>query len=156
MLIFLAQSCQDATTKLLEKKIEQLTQEQKSNYMPGYGEIMLAIQTRHTKLGLAGKAKNWPLAKFAVEEIQEGVQKLRKHQASSPYTQHLTMLDPILLQLIDELEKNQPQQFEKLYQSLTTTCNNCHHTTDHGFINIVVPESNPFYNQDFSPTNEIN
>ncbi|MDD4933474.1 MAG: hypothetical protein PHO89_08435, partial [Methylacidiphilaceae bacterium] len=41
-------------------------------YAPGLGEIMSAIQLRHAKLWFAGKAKNWALAAYELDEIQEG------------------------------------------------------------------------------------
>src|SRR5215468_9017848 len=32
----------------------------------------MLIQPRHAKLGLAGKAENWPLATYALKELRQG------------------------------------------------------------------------------------
>jgi hypothetical protein len=34
--------------------------------------MMMLIQPRHAKLGLAGKAENWPLAGYALKELKTG------------------------------------------------------------------------------------
>ena len=34
--------------------------------------MSMLIQPRHTKLGLAGKAENWPLAGYMLKELRQG------------------------------------------------------------------------------------
>ena len=34
--------------------------------------MSMLIQPRHAKLGLAGKAQNWPLARYALRELRQG------------------------------------------------------------------------------------
>src|SRR5712691_3583995 len=34
--------------------------------------MSMLIQPRHAKLGLAGKAENWPLAGYALKELKQG------------------------------------------------------------------------------------
>ena len=38
-------------------------------YTPGLGEIMTLQQMRHTKLWLAGEARNWDLAAYEIKEL---------------------------------------------------------------------------------------
>src|SRR5690348_11915037 len=45
---------------------------QAETYVPGLGEIMSLQQMRHTKLWLAGAAKNWKLADYELDELGEG------------------------------------------------------------------------------------
>jgi hypothetical protein len=45
-------------------------------------------------------------------------------------------------------EKDQ-LRFKSGYILLTTTCNNCHHDTEHAFNVIKTPETPPYSNQDF-------
>src|ERR1700691_6165279 len=41
-------------------------------FSPNMGDLMnLLIQPRHAKLGLAGKAENWPLANYALAELRQ-------------------------------------------------------------------------------------
>ena len=41
-------------------------------YVMGMGDLMnTLIQPRHAKLGLAGKAENWPLANYALSELRQ-------------------------------------------------------------------------------------
>src|SRR5262249_61069585 len=35
--------------------------------------MSMLIQPRHAKLGLAGKAQNWPLAAYMLKELRQGV-----------------------------------------------------------------------------------
>ena len=45
----------------------------KECYVPGMGEIMGATQMRHSKLWFAGRASNWDLAGYELDEIREGL-----------------------------------------------------------------------------------
>jgi hypothetical protein len=40
----------------------------KEPYAPGLGEFMTATQLRHAKLWFAGRAKNWDLAGYEIDE----------------------------------------------------------------------------------------
>src|SRR5215467_3913154 len=44
----------------------------KETYASGLGEIMSLQQMRHLKLWFAGQAKNWPLADYELDELEEG------------------------------------------------------------------------------------
>lgn len=45
---------------------------QKPAFHPGLGDLMTAfVQPRHTKLGLAGSAQNWPYAAYELNELSE-------------------------------------------------------------------------------------
>ena len=50
----------------------------KEPYAPGLGEFMTAIQLRHAKLWFAGRAKNWDLAGYEIDEIKEGLEDAAK------------------------------------------------------------------------------
>jgi hypothetical protein len=57
----------------------------KEPYAPGLGEFMTATQLRHAKLWFAGKANNWDLAAYEIDEIMEGLRMLR-HSGTPPCT----------------------------------------------------------------------
>jgi hypothetical protein len=45
------------------------------DYHPSLGDLMtMAIQPRHTKLGLAGQERNWPYAQYELSELRRPVQ----------------------------------------------------------------------------------
>src|SRR5208282_4551557 len=46
--------------------------------VPGLGEIMTLQQLRHIKLWFAGRAGNWPLADYEVDELNEGFEDVGK------------------------------------------------------------------------------
>jgi hypothetical protein len=50
----------------------------KEPYAPGLGEFMTAMQLRHAKLWFAGRAKNWDLAGYEIDEIKEGLEDAAK------------------------------------------------------------------------------
>ena len=46
---------------------------------PGLVEIMMATQSHHAKLWLAGHARNWDLADYQIDELKEGLEDAAKH-----------------------------------------------------------------------------
>jgi hypothetical protein len=53
--------------------MERQVEVHQENYVPGLGEIMGSTQMRHAKLWFAGKAGNWDLASYELDEIREGM-----------------------------------------------------------------------------------
>jgi hypothetical protein len=118
--------------------------------------MMMLIQPRHAKLGLAGKAENWPLAGYALKELKTGFLVTaravpRWKGLPVPDLFDVAMSAP-LAQLDFAIKANEPRQFAEGYAKLTTACNACHATTDHPFVVITAPDSAAaFPNQDFKP-----
>jgi hypothetical protein len=117
--------------------------------------MSMLIQPRHAKLGLAGKAENWPLAGYMLKELKQGFAVVSK---AVPRWKGLPVPDLIdaamtqQLTLIDVAIKFQYQrQFNEAYGKLTENCNACHATTDHTFVVIKVPDVSAFPNQEFEP-----
>ena len=117
--------------------------------------MSMLIQPRHAKLGLAGKAENWPLAAYALKELRQGFAVVSRavprwkglpvpDLADAAMTQPLTLLD-------FAIKLRVARQFDEAYGQLTQGCNACHATTDHAFIVIKAPDASPFPNQDFQP-----
>jgi hypothetical protein len=117
--------------------------------------MSMLIQPRHAKLGLAGKAGNWPLAGYALKELKQGFAVISKavprwkglpvpDLVDAAVSQPITLLD-IAIKLKYE------RQYEEAYDRLTKGCNACHATTDHPFVVIKAPDASAFPNQDFEP-----
>ena len=125
------------------------------SYTPGLGEIMTLNQMRHIKLWFAGKATNWPLASYELDELEEGfgdvatVHPTHK-DAELPIP---TLLDKIMKEPIQQVRsaidaKNQTQ-FNQAFDNLTAGCNSCHQATKFGFNVVTKPSTNPYSNQLF-------
>jgi hypothetical protein len=116
----------------------------------------MLIQPRHTKLGLAGKDANWPLAGYAFKELRQGflvtARAIPRWRGLPVPDLFDAALSQPLAQLDFAIKANEPHQFGEGYARLTAGCNACHATTDHPFVVIKAPDSAAaFPNQDFQP-----
>jgi hypothetical protein len=126
-------------------------------WTPGLGELMTAIQLRHGKLSLAGAARNWPLAAYELDELQEGladVQALHPVEASLPLPT-TTLIPNLTHEALDNLRAaiaaKDSLRFDAGLESLTSSCNACHTLAKHEFIVIRRATGVPLGNQDFTP-----
>lgn len=124
-------------------------------YMPGMGEIMGATQMRHAKLWFAGNAKNWKLASYEVDEIEEGLADAAKYhpvfKKNAPISAMLEkFVKPPINDIRRAIEVENIPQFRTSYDALTTACNACHQAAGQEFIVIKRPDILQFSNQDFS------
>jgi hypothetical protein len=113
------------------------------------------IQPRHAKLGLAGRARNWPLAQYALAEIRQafaGIVRAVPNFHGLPVGQ---LVDAALGQPMDAVDaaikEQDPDKFAAAYAQLTAGCNACHTALDHPFVVIKPPETSAFPNQEFNP-----
>lgn len=125
-------------------------------YHPGLGDLMTAfVQPRHIKLGLAGKAGNWPYAAYELGELKEtfdDVGKLvPKHgKLEIPPAVAATVAQPMAA-LEKAIAAKDEATFTKEFAALTDACNACHQSADHPMIVIQMPTASPFPDQDFRP-----
>ena len=118
---------------------------------------MTLQQMRHTKLWLAGEAKNWDLAKYELDELGEGFDDVVKfhptHEGSSiPPKDAIPkiILEP-LKTVRAAVDKKDSAAFSEAYDKLTEGCNSCHQATNFGFNVVARPKTNPYPNQVFTP-----
>lgn len=125
-------------------------------YVPGLGEMMSLQQMRHVKLWFAGQAENWELAAYELDELGEGFADIVKfhptHKDSpvAPSDAIPRMVTEPLQELRAAVESKDAHAFGRAYDSLTTSCNNCHQATNFGFNSVQTPASNPYPNQVFA------
>lgn len=126
-------------------------------FVPGLGEIMSLQQMRHVKLWLAGKAGNWKLAAYEVDELGEGfddVVRLHPTHKDSPVAPKdviPVMMKVPLEDLRQAVDRHDAKAFGEAYDELTTACNSCHEATNFGFNRVQRPMANPYPNQVFEP-----
>ncbi|OGU49726.1 MAG: hypothetical protein A2199_10515 [Hydrogenophilales bacterium RIFOXYA1_FULL_63_33] len=124
-------------------------------YTPGLGDFMGQIQMRHAKLWFAGKAKNWQLAAYELDEIKEAFEDVAKYQPNFKGRPIAEMIGPVTAQPIAQLEKaidaKNPVRFAKAFDRLSNACTSCHQAAGYGFIAIQRPSFPPLTNQRFEP-----
>jgi len=116
-------------------------------YEPGLGEIMALQQMRHIKLWFAGRAGDWPLADYEIDELKDGFDDVHQRLGGD-------MVEKAVGAQLAALEKTVAAKdgaaFARAFDQLTAGCNSCHHMLDHAFIVIQRPTSLPYSNQSFA------
>jgi hypothetical protein len=120
------------------------------------GDLMnTLVQPRHLKLGLAGQAQNWPLAKYALEQLRAAFANIVSAKPKFSGMPVGDLVDVALtppLNAVDAAIKQQdPQKFAAAYDQLGQGCNACHMELDHPYVVIKTPDASAFPNQDFKP-----
>jgi hypothetical protein len=123
---------------------------QQELYRPPLGDIMGKIQLRHIKLWFAGKARNWELATYEVDEIKASLETAADLYRGIPVELVTNTADPIHA-IVAAIEAKDSAAFAKGYGELTLACNACHQGIGRSFIVIQTPTASPFTDQSFSP-----
>jgi hypothetical protein len=122
-------------------------------YAPGLGEFMIFTQLRHAKLWFAGKAGNWDLARYEIEELKEGLEDAAKQYPSHEGLPIGEMIKANAITPLDELAKvadaKDSAKFDEAFDALTAACNTCHAGANKAFIKIRRPSQLPVSNEDF-------
>ncbi|MDQ0391089.1 hypothetical protein [Labrys monachus] len=118
--------------------------------MPGLGEFMSMIQTRHIKLWYAGKFGNWDLADYQLDRIAENLNKAALLYTGIPVT-YVTAVQAPLTEMRDAAQAKNAAQFIRGYADLTAACNSCHQAGNVRFIQIRTPIASPFGDEDYHP-----
>ena len=123
---------------------------------PGLGEIMTLNQMRHAKLWRAGEARNWQLAAYELDELQEGFDDVvRFHPEHKDSPLPLSELVPKITaepmrSLRRAVQSKDANAFVEAYDGLTRACNSCHQATNFGFNVVTRPaDASWFSNQAF-------
>lgn len=103
------------------------------NSTPHLGDIMNAIQTRHTKLWYAGRAANWPLAEFELRQLRESLFQAAVLYAGIPLDNVTTLATPMRV-VADAIEAKDARRFSTGFAELTAGCNGCHTSMARSFI----------------------
>jgi hypothetical protein len=125
-------------------------------YQPSFGDLMtIAVQPRHTKLGLAGQERNWTYAAYEFRELQSAFERMAR---TVPTYRSMNVADLIeattkapMEDVAAAIKSGDAAKFAEAYAELTATCNACHQSTDHSAVVIQVPKVSPYPDQDFRP-----
>ena len=144
-------SCKQDSDKRtqLEHRIDSLEIKLSNTYKPGFGELMVSIQSHHSKLWFAGQNQNWKLATFEIHELEETLENIITFQTEREESKFIKMIRPNIDSVTTAIEQKDLTQFTSTYSKLTQTCNHCHRLNNHEYIIIKVPKISPFSNQNF-------
>lgn len=150
-LLLLITSCnsKSSNSQQLEARIDSLENKLANTYKPGLGEFMSGIQVHHAKLWFAGQNQNWELADFELHEIIEALDDIKSFNTDRPEIKSLQMIYAPLDSLNKSVQEKNLSSFKSNFILLTSTCNDCHRDTNHGFNVIKIPDAPPFSNQEF-------
>jgi len=119
--------------------------------MPGLGEYVTTIQLHAGKLWFAGKAANWELAQYELDELKETMEAAKNLNAEKNGVKITNVLDSVLQSQIAALEESIKRKsqggFQKSYDETLAACNGCHGEAGYKFIHIVRPGAPPVTNQ---------
>jgi hypothetical protein len=124
------------------------------DYHPSLGDLMtMAIQPRHTKLGLAGHERDWPYAQYELSEMRNAFARVARTIPTYRNIDMAAVIDALTTEPLKAVEQaiqvQDARQFKTAYAALTTACNACHLSHDHASVVIRVPTTNPYPDQDF-------
>jgi len=125
------------------------------DYHPSFGDLMtFAVQPRHIKLGMAGKARNWEYAAYEASELRNAFGRIgrtipnyRKQTLSDMFAQNIL---PSMDKLDAAIKAKDGAAFDGAYKEVTASCNNCHGALDHGFVVIREPTTSPYFDQNLT------
>jgi len=125
-----------------------------------------AMQVHHTKLWLAARANNWPLASYELKKIKNTFSQLKElivqvQTASirwqrAPVGEMLRTVDANIKDLEHAVTTKNSAGLETAYRALTATCNACHVRAQEPQIKIIVPQdaTGAFLDQEFRAGNQ--
>jgi hypothetical protein len=133
---------------------------------PHLGDLMNeAMQVHHTKLWLAGRASNWPLAAYEARKLKDTMEEIKETivqiQTASPKWQSVPVgellgnVDSRINDLNLAVKAKDATKFETAYRALTTACNVCHMRAGESQIKIIQPAPTAggvYVDQDFTPS----
>jgi len=127
-----------------------------ADYHPSMADLMnIGIQPRHTKLGLAGKYKNWTYATYELNELRNAFNRVTKtlpvFNSADTAALFASMTQAPMAELDTAIKAHDAAQFTTAYQHLTAACNACHTSQNKPMIVIKVPDAGMYPDQDFRP-----
>jgi hypothetical protein len=116
------------------------------------GRFMTAyVQPHHIRLWLAGASGNRTLAAYEANELGETFDDIKTYKSTCKGipTARLAgvLIEPSLKQVKAAIAVKSVVAFKSAYGTLTTGCDVCHITAQHGFVVIQTPPANPYADQ---------
>lgn len=124
------------------------------DYHPSLSDMMtMAVQPRHTKLGLALRARNWTYATYEVGELRGAFNRITRSiptYEGMDTAELVKMIAPPIESLQAAIRAQDPGKADAAYAEVTRTCNMCHEAQGRAYIVLRSPTASMFPDQDFS------
>lgn len=125
---------------------------------PELAEYMASLQRYSHKLALSAQARNAQTADFYLHELEETsetiIDEVPSYEGHAIASLTDTLFVPTVEAVESALEAEDWSEVDARIEEMVQACNQCHQSTDHGFIQIEADvRTNPF-NQTFNPTSE--
>ena len=125
------------------------------DYHPSFGDLMtMAVQPRHIKLGIAGKARNWDYAAYEASELRNAFGRIGRTIPTYRKQALPDMFASAILPAMDKLDAaikaKDGKGFDAAYKEVTASCNNCHGALEHSFVVIREPSVSPYADQNLA------
>jgi cytochrome c553 len=123
-----------------------------ASYVPSLGDLMAAIQLRHSKLWYAAQFKNWPLADYELEQLYINLKEATRFYSHIPATSDMSVLNRSAALVGEAIKTKDGRKFVQSFAEMTTACNSCHEAAGRAFILVRKPAfPSPYSNQVFAP-----
>ena len=125
------------------------------DYHPSFGDLMtMAVQPRHTKLGVAGHARNWDYAAYETDELKNAFGRIGRtipaYRKQSLPDMFASAILPQVEEVAAAVKAKDGRRFDAAYTALTQSCNNCHMALEHAYVVIREPKASPYADQDLT------
>jgi hypothetical protein len=123
---------------------------------PGMGGVMTRVQLHFAKLYFAVEARNWDLAKFERQELEENLGAAAEVRPEERGVGIAGVIEAFkntqLTAMREAIDVKDRTLFREAYRDSMVVCNTCHQTTGRPFIHIILPTNPPVSNQQWEPT----
>ena len=126
------------------------------DYHPSMGDLMtLAVQPRHLKIGIAGRARNWAYLGYEASELRNAFNRIARTIPTYNGSDTAALVNARIHGPLDQLEAaikaRDAKRFDAAYAEVTEACNVCHRSLNHDAVAIKAPDASAYADQDFRP-----
>ena len=123
------------------------------DYHPSLGDLMtMAVQPRHIKLGMAGRARQWPYLAYEAGELRNAFNRVARTVPTYRGQDMAAMVAANIKEPLDQLDAaikaRDPRRFDTAYRDVSRACNACHQGLGHPEVVIQVPRGEIYPDQD--------
>ncbi len=123
------------------------------DYHPSLGDLMtMAVQPRHIKLGLAGKARDWSYLTYEASELRNAFNRIARTVPTYRDNDMAAMIAANIKGPLDQLDAaikaRDGRRFDAAYRQVTHACNTCHQGLGHPEVVIQALQASMYPDQD--------
>ncbi len=124
------------------------------DYHPSLGDLMtMAVQPRHIKIGLAGRARQWGYLTYESSELRNAFNRAARTVPTYRGQDMAAMVAANIKDPLDQLDAaikaRDGRRFDVAYRAVTHACDTCHQGLGHPEVVIQVPRTGMYPDQDF-------